>query len=65
MNVRRAIVWIFSGIFGLVMVAGVILFFGTTLDKFSMVNASLVFLSFGALAFIWLDLILSTQYLRN
>jgi hypothetical protein len=65
MNARRAIVWVFSMAFGLVMVTAVILFFGTTLEKFSIVNASLVFLSFGALAFIWLDLILQTQYLRS
>jgi len=45
--------------------AGVILAFQTTLDKFSTVNAFLVFASFAALAFIWLDWILHTQYLRS
>lgn len=65
MNVRRAIVWIFSLVFGLVTAVGVILAFGTTLERFSVVNAFLVFVSFAALAFIWLDFILRTQYLRN
>jgi hypothetical protein len=65
MNVRRAIVWIASVVFGLVNAAGVILVFGTTLEKFSAVNAFLVFISFAALAFIWLDFIFRTKYLRS
>jgi len=65
MTARRVIVWGASVIFGLVSAAGVILAFQTTLDKFSTVNAFLVFASFAALAFIWLDWILHTQYLRS
>jgi hypothetical protein len=65
MNARRVIVWMASLIFGLVSAAGVILAFHTTLDKFSMVNAFLVFSACAALAFIWLDWILHTQYLRS
>ena len=65
MNVRRGIVWVASIVFGLVSAAGVILAFQTTLDKFSTVNAFLVFASFAALAFIWLDWILQTKYLRS
>jgi hypothetical protein len=65
MTARRVIVWGASVIFGLVSAAGVILAFQTTLDKFSVVNAFLVFASFAALAFIWLDWILHTQYLRS
>jgi len=65
MNVRRAIVWIASIIFGLVSAVGVVMAFQTTLEKFSAVNAFLVFASFAALAFIWLDWILHTQYLRS
>jgi hypothetical protein len=65
MNVRRAIVWMASLTFGLVSAAGVIVAFQTTLEKFSVVNAFLVFASFTALAFIWLDWILHTQYLRS
>jgi hypothetical protein len=65
MTARRVIVWGASALFGLVSAAGVILAFQTTLDKFSTVNAFLVFASFAALAFIWLDWILHTQYLRS
>lgn len=65
MKARRAIVWLISIVFGLVTAAGVILAFGTTLEKFSTVNAALVAVSFAALAFIWLDFILRTQYLRS
>lgn len=65
MNVRRAMVWMASVIFGLATAAGVILAFGTTLAKFSVVNAGLVAVSFAALAFIWLDFIFRTQYLRS
>jgi hypothetical protein len=65
MIARRVIVWSASIIFGLASAAGTILAFQTTLDKFSVVNAFLVFISFAALAFIWLDWILHTQYLRS
>ena len=43
----------------------ILLVFQTTMDKFSVSNALLVFLSFGSLAFIWLDLLLATNYLRK
>jgi hypothetical protein len=65
MSVRRTIVWILSAGAGALSVAGVLVVFGTTLTKFSMTNALLVFLSIGSLVFIWLDFILRTQYLRN
>lgn len=65
MNVRRAIVWVVSIVFGLASSAGVIRVFNTTLEKFSTVNAFLVFVSFAALAFIWLDWLLQTKYLRS
>ena len=65
MSARRVLVWGASILFGLVSAAGVLLAFQTTLDKFSVVNAFLVFASFAALAFIWLDWILHTQYLRS
>jgi uncharacterized membrane protein YwaF len=65
MTARRLLVWFASTVFGLVSAVGVILAFQTTLEKFSVVNAFLVFVSFGALAFIWLDFILSTKYLRS
>jgi uncharacterized membrane protein YwaF len=65
MNARRVIVWAVSLIFGLISTVGIILIFGTTLAKFSIANAVLVFLSSAAIAFIWLDYLLRTQYLRS
>lgn len=65
MSVRRTIVWVVSGLTGTAAVGGVLIVFSTTLAKFSFANALLVFLSIGSLAFIWLDFILRTQYLRS
>lgn len=66
MTTRRAIVWILSAVAGLAAAYGtVFVLFNTTLEKFSMSNAVLVFLSIGALVFIWLDFILQTKYLRS
>lgn len=52
MNARRAIPWISSFAIGLVTTVAVIKFFDTTLERFSLMNAVLVFLSSGALYFI-------------
>ena len=65
MSIRRTIVWIVSTLTGAAAVGGVLIVFSTTLPKFSYANALLVFLSIGSLAFIWLDFILRTQYLRS
>jgi len=65
MRTRRGIVWTIAGLFGAASAAGTIMFFNTTIDKFSVSNTLLVFLSMGSLAFIWLDFILRTEYLRN
>ena len=65
LNLRRWIVWTISVVTGLVATVAVILAFQTTIDKFSVSNALLIFVSFGSLAFIWLDLILQTNYLRR
>ncbi len=65
MNFRRTLLWVISIGVGLLSTVGVILLFGTTFDKFSLVNTVLVFLSTGSIAFIWLDYILRTQYLRS
>jgi len=65
MNARRAIPWISSFAIGLVTTVAVIKFFDTTPERFSLMNAVLVFLSSGALCFIWLDYTLKTQYLRS
>ena len=65
MSIRRTIVWIVSTLAGAAAVGGVLIAFSTTLAKFSTANALLVFLSIGSLAFIWLDFVLRTQYLRS
>lgn len=65
MTVRRTIVWIISALFGLAVTYGTIAIFGTTLQRFSISNALLVFFSMGSLSFIWLDFVLRTEYLRS
>ena len=65
MGTRRTIVWIISLLFGLISTAGVLFLFQTSIDKFSVGNAILVFFAAGGLAFIWLDYVLRTEYLRS
>lgn len=65
MTARRAIVWTTSIIVGLISTIITIAAFNTTLDKFTVGNAILVFISVGSIVFIWLDYILRTQYLRS
>ncbi|MGD2057526.1 MAG: hypothetical protein PVF85_00490 [Anaerolineales bacterium] len=65
MTARRVINWVFSLSAGLIGTVITIQLFNTTLDKFSIANAILVFLSISAIAFIWLDFILRTNYLKN
>ena len=65
MNVRRVVVWLVSVGFGAACVLGALRLFDTTLEKFALSNALLVFLSMGALAFIWLDFVFRTNYLRS
>lgn len=65
MAVRRTIVWIGSALFGGVVVYGTLLVFNTTIDKFSPANTFLVFISMASLAFIWLDFVLMTRYLKS
>lgn len=65
MNARRMIVWAVSLVFGFLITIGIIVLFGTTLEKFSIANAILVFVSSAGIAFIWLDYLLRTQYLRS
>ncbi|MCH8095089.1 MAG: hypothetical protein IH858_11375 [Chloroflexi bacterium] len=71
MTTRRIILWILSIGFGLVSTAGTIIIFGSDLNRF-WTNflfrgdlPLLLIVGFFSLAFIWLDLILQTQYLRN
>lgn len=65
MTIRRAIVWSISVLFGAASAIGVIFVFNTTIEKFSLTGALLIFLSLGSFAFIWLDYILKTEYLRT
>jgi len=71
MTTRRIILWIISIGFGVVSTAGTILIFGSDLNRFwtnFLFKGDLPLLlltGFFSLAFIWLDLILQTQYLKN
>jgi hypothetical protein len=65
LNLRRGILWTTSIVTGLIASVGIILLFQTTLEKFSVSNALLIFFSIGSLTFIWLDLLLGTNYLRK
>jgi hypothetical protein len=53
-------------LFGAAVTAGIIFVgFATTPEHFAYSNVMLLFLSFGAVAFIWLDYLLKTDYLKN
>jgi len=70
MNIRRTIVWVISAIFGIIAAAGVIVVFRSNFTEFTVGlfpgDLPLVLLlSFASLAFIWLDFILRTEYLRS
>ena len=65
MNTRRAIVWTVSLLVGIASTVITIMLFDTTLEKFTVGNAILVFASSGSIVFIWLDYLFRTQYLRS
>ncbi|HRE27038.1 MAG TPA: hypothetical protein PK954_10425 [Anaerolineales bacterium] len=66
MQSKRLILWIVSALFGAAMtVAIVYVGFATTPERFAYSNVLLLFLSFGAIAFIWLDYFLKTDYLKR
>lgn len=65
MAVRRVINWVVSLSAGLITTVVTIYLFDTTLDKFTLGNAVMIFLSSAAIVFIWLDFILKTDYLRS
>jgi len=75
LNLRRAIVWLVSLVFGLI-VTWVIIYariplgpvtigFGTDMAKFAYSNVGLLFISAAGVAWIWLDYFLDTKYLRS
>jgi hypothetical protein len=65
LNLRRAILWSLSLITGLAATLATLAIFRTTLDKFSVSNALLIFVAIGSLVFIWGDWILATGYLKK
>jgi hypothetical protein len=65
MTARRVINWVISISAGLISTIIVLQLFGTTLGKFSLGNALMVFIATGAIVFVWLDWILKTDYLRH
>lgn len=65
MRFRRIIVWITSVIIGFVAAYLTIVLFETTLERFTLAGAVLMALSVGSVIFIWLDLILRTNYLKT
>jgi hypothetical protein len=70
LNIRRAIVWVVSGVFGITASAGLILYFHSNFAEFTVGlfpgDLPLVLLlSFASLAFIWLDFVFKTDYLRS
>lgn len=65
MKTRRTIVWTLALLFGAISAIGTILLFGTTLERFTLVNAMLIFLGMGSITFIWLDWVLRTKLLQS
>jgi len=71
MRTRRIVLWVISLGFGVVGTIGTVLAFGSDFNRF-WTNflfkgdlPLLLLVGFGSLAFIWLDLILQTQYLKR
>ncbi|MEK7440776.1 MAG: hypothetical protein AAB571_04860 [Chloroflexota bacterium] len=63
-QVRRTIVWVLSIVLGVAASGGIIFgLFQTTLEKYLMLNAVLLAVSFIALFWIWLDYVFSTEML--
>jgi hypothetical protein len=71
MKSRRIMLWALSVGFGIAATAGTIFAFGSSYDRFwtnFLFKGDLPLLlaaGYGSLAFIWLDWILRTDYLRN
>ena len=75
LNLRRAIVWLISIVFGLAVTLVIIyariplgpvtIGFGTDVAKFAYSNVGLLFISTAGVAWIWLDYFLGTKYLKS
>jgi len=75
LNLRRAMVWLISLVFGLVVTLVIIyariplgpvtIGFGTDIVKFAYSNVGLLFIAAAGVAWIWLDYFLGTKYLKS
>ena len=75
MQLRRWIVWLVAIVFGLVVTAVIIyariplgpvtIGFGTTPQDFAYSNVGLLFIAAAGVAWIWLDYILGTKFLKS
>lgn len=66
MQTKRILVIAISLIIGIVLTVGIIFVgFATTPEKFAYSNVLLLVLSLGGIAFIWLDYLLGTQFLKR
>jgi len=75
LNLRRAMVWLISLVFGLVVTLVIIytriplgpvtIGFGTDVAKFAYSNVGLLFIAAAGVAWIWLDYFLDTKYLKS
>ncbi|HEY4666611.1 MAG TPA: hypothetical protein VIH26_04840 [Anaerolineales bacterium] len=71
MRTRRIVLWVISLGFGVAGTVGTVIVFGSDFNRF-WTNflfkgdlPLLLLVGYGSLAFIWLDLILQTQYLKR
>lgn len=66
MQIKRLIVLAVSIVIG-VLITGAIIYlgFGTTPERFAYSNVVLLTIAIGGIAFIWLDYLLGTQFLKS
>jgi hypothetical protein len=65
MAIRRIIVGIMSTAIGVISASITVLIFSNIVSQLSLASTTLIFLSFGGLAFIWLDYFLNTEFFRT
>jgi hypothetical protein len=65
MAIRRIIVWIMSAAIGAISASITVLIFSNIASQLSFASATLIFLAFSGLAFIWLDYFLNTEFFRT
>ncbi len=62
---RRAIVWVISIVLAILGMLLTVWALGTTLERYSIANLSLLVISYGSLAWIWLDYFMKTDMLQK